>query len=95
MVGILEAGTPRGGYFGFEEGEYAFQHGQIGLTMQLIGIVVCLGAGLVTGLVTALILKVTIGLRNTDDEMAAGLDGLRWGLEPDVPTREDTPIAKG
>ncbi len=95
MVGILEAGTPRGGYFGFEEGEYAFQHGQIGLTMQLIGIVVCLAAGLVTGLVTALILKVTIGLRNTDDEMAAGLDGLRWGLEPDVPTREDTPIAKG
>lgn len=89
MVGLLKAGTPRGGYFGIEEGAYAFQHGQIGLTMQLVGIVVCIGAGAVTALVTALILKATIGLRVSEEEMAEGLDRLRWGVETDVVTKED------
>ncbi|MBZ8117632.1 ammonium transporter [Roseovarius sp. LXJ103] len=94
MVGLVKAGTPRGGYFGIEEGIYAFQHGEIGIVMQLVGIVVCLGAGIVTGLVTALLCKATIGLKVPEEEMAAGLDHLRWGVETDVATHEDTSASK-
>jgi len=89
MLGLFKSGTARGGYVGIEEGAYAFQHGQIGLTMQLVGIVVCIGAGVVTALVTALVLKATIGLRVSDEDMAEGLDSLRWGVETDVVTKED------
>lgn len=93
MLGIFKSGTPRGGYFGIEEGAYAFQHGEIGLVMQLVGIAVCLGAGVVTALVTAFALKVTIGLKVSDADMAEGLDSLRWGVETDVVTKEDMPRA--
>jgi Amt family ammonium transporter len=93
MLGIFKSGTPRGGYFGIEEGAYAFQHGEISLMMQLVGIVVCVGAGVVTALVTAVILKATIGLRVSDEDMAEGLDSLRWGVETDVVTKEDLPRA--
>lgn len=89
MLGLFKSGTARGGYVGIEEGAYAFQHGQIGLTMQLVGIVVCIGAGVATALVTALVLKATIGLRVSDEDMAEGLDSLRWGVETDVVTKED------
>jgi len=94
MLGLVKAGTPRGGFFGVEEGAYAFQHGEIGLMMQLVGIVVCLAAGLATGLITALICKATIGLKVPEDEMAEGLDHLRWGVETDVATHEDTGTQK-
>lgn len=80
MVGILEAGTPRGGYLGIEEGAYAFQHGQIGIVMQVVGIVLCLGAGAVTAAVLAWILERTTGLRVSEDDQAAGLDRVYWGL---------------
>lgn len=86
MVGLLEAGTPRGGYFGIEEGAYAFQHGEIGVLMQIVGIVVCLGMGALTAGILAPILKATVGLRNSDDDQAVGLDSVVWGAEaePDV-----------
>jgi ammonia channel protein AmtB len=84
MVGLLEAGTPRGGFYGITEGPYAFQHGEIGILMQIVGIVVCLGMGILTATVLALILKPTIGLRVSDDEQAEGLDKVFWELEPDV-----------
>lgn len=89
MVGLLEAGTPRGGYFGIEEGAYAFQHGEISLVMQLVGVVVCLGLGMVTAAVLTVIFKSTIGLSVSDDHQAEGLDKVYWGREPDVdPTAE-------
>jgi len=91
MLGIVKSGTPRGGYIGIDDGIYAFQHGEIGLVMQVVGVLVCLGAGAVTALVTAFALKATIGLDVSEDDMASGLDGLRWGLETDVLTREDAP----
>lgn len=86
MVGLLEAGTPRGGYFGITEGPYAFQHGEIGILMQIIGIVVCLGLGALTAAILAPILKATVGLRNSDDDQATGMDTVVWGAEaePDV-----------
>ncbi|MCX4187488.1 ammonium transporter [Methylophaga sp. OBS4] len=84
MVGLLHAGTPRGGYLGIEEGAYAFQHGEIGIVMQLVGIVVCLGLGIITAMVLSFILKHTIGLSVSDEDQAEGLDKVIWGIEPDV-----------
>lgn len=95
MLGLFKSGTPRGGYFGITEGAYAFQHGEISLGMQLVGIAVCIGAGAVTALVTALVLKATVGLRISDEDMAEGLDKLRWGVETDVVTKEDLPATAG
>ncbi|PTX03204.1 ammonium transporter [Pararhodobacter aggregans] len=91
LVGIFKAGTPRGGYLGIEEGAYAFQHGEISLLMQVAGIVTCIGAGVVTGLVLSVILRATTGLKVSDEDQIKGLDIVRWGLEPDVVTHADTP----
>jgi len=90
MVGLLKTGTPRGGYFGITEGPYAFQHGEIGVLMQIVGIVVCLGLGALTAAILAPILKATVGLRNSDDDQARGLDTVIWGeeTEADVHQRE-------
>lgn len=84
MVGLLHAGTPRGGFLGIEEGAYAFQHGEISLVMQLVGIVVSLGLGIITAWVMSFILKHTIGMDVSDDDQAKGLDKVYWGIEPDV-----------
>ncbi len=83
LVGILKAGTPRGGYFGIEEGAYAFQHGQIGLGMQIVGVSVCVGAGILTGLVLSVVLRATTGLRVSEEDQAEGLDELYWSLKSD------------
>ena len=84
MVGLLKAGTPRGGWLGIEEGPYAFQHGEISLMMQLVGAVVCIGTGVVTAFVLAFIFKHTTGLKVPVEDQATGLDKLYWGIEPDV-----------
>lgn len=84
MTGLLHIGVPRGGYLGIEEGAYAFQHGEIGVVMQLVGIVVSLGFGIVTALVLSFVLKHTTGLDVSDDAQAEGLDKVYWDIEPDV-----------
>ena len=84
MVGLLHAGTPQGGYLGIEEGIHAFQHGQINIMSQLMGIGLCLGTGIVTAWILSFILEHTTGLRVSDDDQAEGLDKVYWGLEPDV-----------
>ena len=67
------------------EGEFAFQHGEIGILMQIVGIVVCLGMGMVTAAILCPIFKATIGLRVSDDDQAEGLDIVVWdGIPPDV-----------
>lgn len=91
MLGLLKAGTPRGGYIGIEEGPYAFQHGEIGLLMQVVGVLVSIGLGVVTAFGLSFVLERTTGLRVSDDDQAEGLDKLKWGIEPDVaPTLEHT-----
>lgn len=80
MVGLIDWGTAKGGYFGITEGDYAFQHAEITLWWQLIGIVVCLGAGMLTALILGTLFKATIGLRVSDDEQAEGLDNVLWEL---------------
>jgi ammonia channel protein AmtB len=84
MVGLLKAGTPRGGWLGIEEGPYAFQHGEISLLMQLVGAAVCIGTGVVTALILSFILKRTTGLKVPEEDQAAGLDKIYWDIEPDV-----------
>lgn len=99
MVGLIKAGTPRSGYLGFEEGAYAFQHAEIGIVMQLVGIAVCIGLGAVTAAVLSFILERTVGMKVSEDDQAAGLDKLIWGIETDVRTYADilvpdeTPVA--
>ena len=46
-----------GGYFGVTEGDYAFQHAEVNLLWQAIGLAVCLGAGLATGAVLVAVLE--------------------------------------
>jgi ammonia channel protein AmtB len=89
MLGLVKAGTPRGGYIGIEDGPYAFQHGEIGILMQIVGVVVCIGLGVVTALVLSFILERTTGLQVSDDDQVQGLDKVKWGIEQDVaPTME-------
>lgn len=88
-VGIFKAGTPRGGYLGIEEGAYAFQHGEISLIMQVVGVAVCLGVGIVTALILSVIFKATIGMKVDEDDQIDGLDQVYWDLEPDVVTHAD------
>ncbi len=83
MLGVFQAGTPRGGYLGIEEGIYAFQHGQIGIVMQVVGVLACLGAGALTALVVGGILEKTIGLRVSEEAQADGLDAQNWDVRYD------------
>jgi Amt family ammonium transporter len=62
ISGVLNWGTPVGGYFGLDSGDYAFQNAEVNLLWQAIGLAVCLVAGLVTGWVMAAILERTTGL---------------------------------
>jgi len=89
-LGVFKAGTPRGGYLGFEEGAYAFQHGEISLVMQIAGIAACVGAGALTALILSLILENTIGMSVSEDDQIDGLDAKLWGLEADVVTHADS-----
>ncbi|WP_170573504.1 ammonium transporter [Ruegeria atlantica] len=83
MIGVLHSGTPHGGFVGLE-GDYAFQHAQVSLGMQALGIVVSLGLGIVTALVLTPILKATTGLRVSEDDQANGVDLIKWGVTSDV-----------
>ena len=80
MVGLIDAGTAKGGYFGITEGDYAFQHAEISIGWQIIGIVVCFGAGVVTAGVLGFIFNKTFGMRIDDDVQAEGLDNVLWEL---------------
>ncbi|MED5510336.1 MAG: ammonium transporter [Pseudomonadota bacterium] len=93
MTGLLHIGVPHGGYVGIEEGPYAFQHGEIGVLMQFVGIAVCLGMGMLTAWVMSIILNSTIGMRVSDEDQAEGLDKVKWGIEPDVDPVAEKPSA--
>jgi ammonium transporter, Amt family len=84
MVGLLNWGTPQSGYFGLEEGDYAFQHAEMNMLWQVIGIVVCIGVGLVTAWILAAILERTIGLREDEDTIVEGYDLREWDIVADL-----------
>jgi ammonium transporter, Amt family len=84
MVGILNWGTAGGGYFGLTEGDYAFQHAEVNLLWQAIGLVVCIGAGLATGWVMCAILERTTGLGVSEEVQVAGYDAHYWDIVHDL-----------
>ena len=84
MVGLVSWGTDKGGHFFLAEGDYAFQNAEINVFMQIIGIVVILGTGIVTAWVLAFILERTIGLRLSEEEQVIGVDRGGWDLVSDT-----------
>jgi Amt family ammonium transporter len=81
MVGILNWGTPGGGYFGVTEGDYAFQHAEINLLWQAAGLAVCIGAGLLTGWIMTAILGRNLGV--SEEVQVAGYDATYWDIVHD------------
>jgi ammonium transporter, Amt family len=84
LVGILNWGTPGGGYFGITEGDYAFQHAEINLLWQAIGLAVCIGAGLATGWVMTAILGRNLGV--SEEVQVTGYDVTYWDIVHDLPS---------
>jgi Amt family ammonium transporter len=80
MAGVLNWGTLGGGYFGVTEGDYAFQHAEVNLLWQAIGLAVCIVAGLVTGWVMSAILERTTGLGVSEDVQVTGYDATYWDI---------------
>jgi ammonium transporter, Amt family len=97
MVGILNWGTLGGGYFGVTEGDYAFQHAEINLLWQAIGLAVCIAAGLLTGWVMTAILGRNLGV--SEEVQVAGYDATYWDIVHDpmpaplATTNGETPAA--
>jgi ammonium transporter, Amt family len=85
MVGLIEWGTRQSGYFGIEEGDYAFQHATINVGWQALGLAVCIGVGLLTAWVTATVLERTIGLRADEETIEDGFDLRDWDIVHDEP----------
>jgi ammonia channel protein AmtB len=84
MVGLIEWGTKQSGYFGVEEGDYAFQHAEMNVGWQALGLVVCIVVGLVTAWVLATVLEKTIGLREDEDTIVEGYDLHEWEIVHDT-----------
>jgi ammonia channel protein AmtB len=84
MVGLISWGTAKGGHFFLDSGDYAFQNAEINVLWQVIGLVVVVGAGIVTAWVLAFILERTIGLRLSEEEQVVGVDKGDWDLESDL-----------
>ena len=91
LAGVLNWGTPGGGYFGVTEGDYAFQHAEVTLIWQAIGLAVCLGAGLATGAALVAVLKPTTGLVVGEEVEVAGFDASYWEIEHDL---DPAPLAR-
>lgn len=92
MVGIVKWGTPTGGYFGIEDGKYAFLGAEINLWWQLIGVGVIAAIALVSAVVIVLGVEKTVGLRVSEEEEIAGLDVTYW---PTTPPEDDEDLLVG
>jgi Amt family ammonium transporter len=84
ITGVLNWGTPGGGYFGVTEGDYAFQNAEVNLLWQAIGLAVCIAAGLLTGWVMSAILERTTGLGVSEEVQVAGYDDSYWEIVHDL-----------
>ncbi|OCX60558.1 hypothetical protein BFP70_17325 [Thioclava sp. SK-1] len=93
-AGVIGAGTPQGGYFGFTEGPYLFQGAQISISMQLLGIVVVVGITAVIALVTTFVTERTTGLRVSEEAEWEGMDRTEWKPMPEDPEQLGVQIAK-
>jgi ammonia channel protein AmtB len=84
MVGLVSWGTDKGGHFFLAEGDFAFQNAEINVFWQLIGLVVVVGAGVLTAAILAPILERTTGLRLSEEEQVVGIDSGDWDLVADL-----------
>lgn len=89
IVGVVQWGTPTGGYFGVEEGTYAFLGSEINLWWQLIGVGATAAIALVSAVVIVVGVEKTVGLRISEEQEIAGLDLSYW---PSPIPREDEEI---
>ena len=85
MVGLVQWGTKQSGYFGVEEGDYAFQHATMNVGWQALGLAVCIVVGLATAWVLSAILERTIGLRADEEAIVEGFDLHDWDIVHDAP----------
>jgi ammonia channel protein AmtB len=67
MVGLIDWGTAQSGYFGVTEGDYAFQHAEMNVLWQALGLAVCIGVGLATGYALKFVLERTTGLAVSEE----------------------------
>jgi ammonium transporter, Amt family len=81
IAGVLNWGTPGGGYFGVTEGDYAFQHAEMNIFWQAAGLAVCIGAGLLTGWIMTAILGRNLGV--SEEVQVAGYDATYWDIVHD------------
>jgi ammonia channel protein AmtB len=95
MVGLVDWGTPQSGYFGIESGDYAYQHAEINVGWQLLGLVVAIGAGLLTAAALAFVLERTIGLRVSEEDQVRGFDARDWELVHDIEPASVEAVAPG
>jgi ammonia channel protein AmtB len=95
IAGVLNWGTPGGGYFGVTEGDYAFQHAEVNLLWQALGLAVCVAAGLATGWVMSFILERTTGLGVTEEIQVAGYDASYWDIVHDLEPAAVPAVAEG
>jgi Amt family ammonium transporter len=80
MVGIMHSGTPRSGYYGVFDGDFAFQHAIVSLPMQFLGIVICLGMGIAIATILVWTLERTTGIRLSKSATNEGLDYHYWKI---------------
>ena len=83
-VGLIKWGTAGGGYFGVTEGDYAFQHAEINLLWQALGLALCIAAGLLTGWLISLIFRGERGLRASEEVQVTGYDARYWDIVHDL-----------
>ncbi len=82
IVGFVQWGEKTGGYFGLEEGTYAFQGAEINPWWQLVGIAVTVGIAVLSGLILIHGLDKIVPLRVPDDQEVKGLDPTYWNVPP-------------
>lgn len=77
LVGLIAWGTPTGGYFGLE-GDFGFQHAEINLWWQLVGIVVTIAIGAISAALLVGVLGTFMRLRVDPEDEVNGTDAARW-----------------
>ncbi|TKG72461.1 hypothetical protein [Prauserella endophytica] len=77
LVGLLAWGTPTGGYFGLD-GAYGFQHAQITLWWQLVGVVVTVAVAALSAFALVSLLGTVMKMRVDEDDEVAGIDRIGW-----------------
>jgi len=82
IVGFAQWGEKTGGYFGLEEGTYAFQGSEINPWWQLIGIGATVAIAGLSGLILIHGLDKIVPLRVSDEQEVEGLDPTYWDVPP-------------